>query len=178
MPRIFPVAPDQFPSLSQQWHTADQSIDPIPNMSGTLAYSPAAFTAYLQGHQLAIAVENMLGERLANQFAYTVALTSDCPLCAAYFSKRISLLEEDQLHHLPGIEERPLLDFAGSIARHRGNIADHVFNPVRDQLSNEQLIALVAYAGLIMAASVFNNVLETEMDEQLLPYQPSVYQLR
>lgn len=177
MPRISPVTSSRCSELYQQ---ADgiEPIDPIPNMSGTLAYSQVAFTAYLQGHQLALEVEKILGERLANLFACSVAVGSDCPLCAAYFRKRISLIDESSPLAHKGIAEKPLLDFANSIARHRGNIADHIFDPVREMLTDEEIITLVAFAGMIMAASVFNNVIETEMDEQLLPFQPPLYQLR
>lgn len=176
MPRISPATSSRCTALYQQ---ADgiEPIDPIPNMSATLAHSQLAFTAYLQGHQLALEVEKILGERLANLFACAVAVGSDCPLCAAYFRKRLSLTDASNAIH-QGIVEKTLLDFANSIARHRGNIADHVFNPVREMLTDEEIITLVAFAGMIMAASVFNNVIETEMDEQLLPFQTPIYQLR
>ena len=56
-------------------------------------------------------------------------------------------------------------------AKHKGNIADHLYNAVAVNYSNTEMIVLIAFAGQMIATNIFNNVIETDIDEYLDEYK-------
>jgi hypothetical protein len=146
----------------------------ITNMKATLGHSLLAFDVYMQWYPLYVEVERIVGKRMAYLYAYAISHASDCPLCSTFFRKIIidagekpETLEITQL-------QQDLLDFGSSIAKYHGNIADHIYNPVAAQYSSDEMIVLIAFAGQMIATNVFNNVIETDIDEYLLEYLPSI----
>ncbi len=143
----------------------------ITNMKATLGYSLTSFEAYMQWYPLFGEVEKILGNRLAYLYAHAVSLAADCPLCSTFFRKIIIDAGENpgklELSEL----EKNILDFGGSIAKFKGNIADHLYNAVAVNYSNSEMIVLIAFAGQMIATNIFNNVIETDIDEYLVEYK-------
>lgn len=150
----------------------------ITNMKATLGYSLTAFEAYMQWYPLYEEVEKILGKRMAYLYAHAVSLAADCPLCSTFFRKIIIDAGEkpDQLDLNEA--QKNILDFGGSIAKFKGNIADHVYNAVAVNYSNNEMIVLIAFAGQMIATNVFNNVIETDIDEYLFDYQPPLKNIK
>lgn len=146
----------------------------LTNMKNILGHSLPAFEVYAQWYPLFEKVEGVLGVRLANLYAYTISYAADCPLCATFFRKRIIDAGERPERLQLTVRERQVLDFGSSIAKCLGNIADHIYDPLAAVFSKEEMVILVAFAGQMIAANVFNNVMETDMDEFLLEYLPPV----
>jgi len=146
----------------------------ITNMKATLAHSLKAFEVYMQWYILYEEVERILGKKLASFFAYAVSHATDCPLCSTFFRKIII----DAGHSPETLEltetEQKIITFGGAIGKSQGHIADHVFNPVDQLFSKADVVILVAFAGQMIATNVFNNVIETELDDYLLPFLPPV----
>lgn len=144
----------------------------ITNMKATLAHSQKAFDVYMQWYVLYTEVERILGKRLAPFFAYAVSHATDCPLCSTFFRKIIvdagGSLEKEELTE----QERFVIVFGASIGKCQGHIADHIFNPVAALFSTSDLVVLISFAGQMIAANVFNNVVETDIDEYLFDYLP------
>jgi hypothetical protein len=119
-------------------------------------------------------VKKITGEKAARHYAFAISKASECTLCAALFRKEIVESGDDADRPILDIKDRALIDFGSSIARYKGNIADHVFNAVARHYAKEQVQVLVAFAGLMIATNIFNNVVETEIGQQLQPYLPPV----
>lgn len=152
-------------------HTEEYNAK-ITNMKATLAHSVLAFDVYMQWYPLYAEVEKILGKRLAYLYAFSISYASDCPLCSTFFRKIIIDGGEkpESLELTPS--EQKLLDFGSSIAKHHGNIADHVYEAIDKQFSKKEKIILIAFAGQMIATNVFNNVIETDIDEYLFDYLP------
>jgi hypothetical protein len=146
----------------------------ITNTKNTLGHSLLAFEVYMQWYPLYREVEKILGYRLANLYAYAISYAADCPLCSTFFRKQIVDAGERPESLQLTIAERQLLDFGSSIARCYGNIADHVYDPLGNVFEKKEMIILVAFAGQMIAMNVFNNAMETEMDDFLQDYLPPV----
>lgn len=146
----------------------------ITNMKATLGYSIPAFEAYMQWYPLYEEVEHILGRRLASLYAYTISYAADCSLCAAFFRKLIIESGESPERTELTPAEKAVLDFGKSIVKYHGNIADHVFNIVSGLYSREAMVVLIAFAGQMIATNVFNNVVETDPDEYLVAYLPTL----
>jgi alkylhydroperoxidase family enzyme len=143
-------------------------------MKATLAHSLLAFDVYMQWYPLYAEVEKILGKRLAYLYAYSISYSSDCPLCSTFFRKIIiDSGEKPETLELTASEQK-ILDFGSSIAKHHGNIADHVYDGVASHFNKKELIVLIAFAGQMIATNVFNNVVQTDIDDYLFNYLPPV----
>lgn len=146
----------------------------ITNMKATLGHSLIAFEAYMQWYPLYSEVEKILGKRMASLFAHSISCAADCPLCSTFFRKII--IDSGETPEKLDLTEaqKNVLDFGSSIAKHKGNIADHLYNSVAGKYSETEMVILTAFAGIMIATNVFNNVIETEIDEYLSGYRSTM----
>jgi hypothetical protein len=143
----------------------------ITNMKATLGHSLAAFEAYMQWYPLYAEVEKILGKRMASLYAHSISCAADCPLCSTFFRKII--IDSGETPEKPDLTEsqKNILDFGSGIAKHNGNIADHLYNSVAGDYAEAEMVILTAFAGIMIATNVFNNVIETEIDGYLTAYR-------
>jgi len=145
----------------------------ITNMKATLGCSQTAFETYMQWYPLYEEVKQITGERLACLYAYAVSYASDCPLCTTFFRKIIIDAGEQPENFEVNAQEQCLLTFGSAIAKNKGLITDEIFDAVRSVYTDEQMVVLIAFAGQMIATNIFNNVIETEIDDYLNPYLPT-----
>jgi hypothetical protein len=146
----------------------------ITNMKATLGHSLLAFDVYMQWYPLYQQVEKIVGKRMAYLYAWSISKASDCPLCSTFFRKIIIDAGEKPENIELSATQQSLLDFGSSIAKYQGNIANHVYNEVANQYTSEEMVTLIAFAGQMIATNVFNNVIETDIDEYLVSYLPAL----
>lgn len=146
----------------------------ITNMKRTLAHSLVSFEVYMHWYPLYKAVTKLVGSRAAYLYAFSISTASNCPLCATFFRKIIVDAGEDPGKLILNEEERSLLEFGSAIAKHQGHIADHVYRLVASRYTDAEVVLLIAFAGQMIATNVFNNVVETDIDEYLTDYLPPV----
>ncbi|MEZ0539369.1 carboxymuconolactone decarboxylase family protein [Fibrella arboris] len=174
-PRIQPL-PESAASdaLKAAWarHIDDYPGSRITNMKATLSHSPLAFDVYMQWYPLYHAVIGIVGERSAYLFAHAISEASNCPLCTTFFRKIIIQNGErpEDLHLTD--DEQHLLDFGAAIAKNRGEVPNDIYGPIRQQYSDSEVVALVAFAGQMIATNLLNNVLHVNIDAYLYPYLP------
>ena len=175
MARISPVTDIELqPSVHEAFekHTRDHTAR-ITNMKATLGHSLLAFEVYMQWYPLYEQVVSILGKRLAYIYAYSISKAADCPLCSTFFRKIIIDAGEkpEKLELKPS--EKDIIDFGIDIAKFQGNISDDIYNAVAKLYDKTAMVVLIAFAGQMIATNVFNNVIETDIDEYLVEYLPS-----
>jgi hypothetical protein len=175
MPRIKPISDNELsPSVKVAFEKHVEEYNArITNMKATLGHSLLAFEIYMQWYPLYEQVEKILGKRLAYLFAFSISKASDCPLCSTFFRKIIIDAGEKPENLVLTASEKDVLNFGSSIARYQGNISDHVYNSIAERYSKEDIVVLIAFAGQMIATNVFNNVIETDIDEYLAEYLPT-----
>jgi hypothetical protein len=146
----------------------------ITNMKATLGHSLPAFEAYMQWYPLYTEVEKILGKRMASLYAHSISCAADCPLCSTFFRKIIIDSGETPEKLELSETEKDVLNFGSGIAKHKGNIADHLYNKVAVNYKESEMVILVAFAGIMIATNIFNNVIETEIDEYLSGYRSNM----
>ncbi len=144
----------------------------ITNMKATLGHSLLAFEVYMQWYPLYRQVEKIVGKRLAYLFAYSISTASDCPLCSTFFRKIIIDAGEKPEQLELSDTEKELLEFEGSISQNLGHINDQLYRKVALSYTDADLVILIAFAGQMIATNVFNNVIETDIDDYLTQYLP------
>jgi alkylhydroperoxidase family enzyme len=50
-------------------------------------------------------------------------------------------------------------------------VPDDLFTRLRLWLSEEQLVALTAFGGMMIATNIFNNALQVDLDDYLQPFR-------
>jgi hypothetical protein len=177
MARIQPVsAQDKSPALlaAFEQHVVSYQAT-ITNMKSTLAHSLLAFEVYMQWYPLYNKVIDMIGKKAAYLFAYSISTASDCPLCSTFFRRIMIEAGENPDKLVLSDYEKYLLNFGSAIAQHKGCIANQVYEDLAQYHNNEELVILIAFAGQMIATNIFNNVIETDIDEYLTPYKPGKF---
>jgi len=146
----------------------------ITNMKATLGRSLPAFEAYMQWYPLFTEVEKILGKRMASLYAHSISCAADCPLCSTFFRKII--IDSGETPEKAELTEaqKNILDFGSGIAKQKGNIANDLYNAVATKYNETEMVILTAFAGIMIATNVFNNVIETEIDEYLSAYRSNM----
>ena len=146
----------------------------ITNMKATLGHSLVAFKAYMEWYPLYAEVEKILGKRMASLYAHSISCAADCPLCSTFFRKIIIDSGETPEKLELTESETDILNFGSAITKHKGNIADHLYNVVATKYNETEMVILTAFAGIMIATNVFNNVIETEIDDYLSDYRSTM----
>jgi len=176
MARIEPISEANItPSLRQAFekHVKDYNAR-ITNMKATLGHSILAFEVYMQWYPLYKEVEKILGKRLAYLFAYAISFASECPLCSTFFRKIIMDAGEKPENLQLTSSEQKVVDFGSSIAKHGGHIADEIYEGMAARYDKKDMVVLIAFASQMIATNVFSNVTQTDIDQYLFDYLPSV----
>ena len=176
MARIEPLATTEISpdvKIAFERHVQEYS-GRLTNMKATLGRSLIAFEAYMQWYPLYSEVEKILGKRMASLYAHSISCAADCPLCSTFFRKIIIDSGETPENLELSESDKDLLNFVSSIAKHKGNIADRLYNIVATKYNEKEMVVLAAFAGIMIATNIFNNVIETEIDEYLSDYRSSM----
>ena len=172
MPRIYPVTQQEVTSEVQR--AFEEHIQKynarITNMKATLAHSLPAFEVYMQWYVLYEEVKNLLGNRMAPLFAFSISQASDCPLCSTFFRKIIIDNGEKPENLQLSTREQEILSFGAQVSRCRGVISNDVYDSVKKYFNDRDLVTLTAFAGQMIATNIFSNVIETEIDDYLSDY--------
>jgi alkylhydroperoxidase family enzyme len=143
----------------------------VTNMKRTLAHSPAALRAYMLWYDLFNEVSSFLGQRAATLFAHSVSTATDCLICSTFFRRWLQDAGEDPDHPSLGEREAALVEFGRQFARDAHGIDDALFERACRGLEPAQVVALTAFAGLMVATNLFNNALRVDLDGYLFPYR-------
>ena len=142
----------------------------ITNMKATLGHSPLAFEVYMEWYRLYERIREILGERLAYLFAYSISKSSNCPLCTTFFRK-IIIDKGEQPENIKFTErEQLLMDFGSAISLYHGKIPSLLFDALARYYTVRETVDLVAFSGQMIATNIFSNVTETDIDEYLSDY--------
>jgi hypothetical protein len=147
----------------------------ITNMKATLAHSLPTFEVYMQWYVLYEEIKKFLGERQAYLFAWSVSYASNCPLCTTYFRKiMIDKGENPESLELTSFE-KDIVDFGSAVAVNKGNIDDEIYSKLAKHFNDKEMVLLIAFAGQMIATNIFNNVIQTEIDDYLFEYLPKSF---
>jgi uncharacterized peroxidase-related enzyme len=171
MTRITPIDPAKATGKSRELLDAvKQKLGLIPNMTRTMAQSPAVLEAYLNFSGALAA--GKLGPKLGEQIALISAETNSCGYCAAAHTaigKIVGLSEDVILSARNGRSTDPKTDaavkFARAVIDKRGEVSDADVQTARDAgFSEGEIAEIIAHVALNIFTNYFNVVAHTEID--------------
>ena len=147
---------------------------PLTNMKETLIHSLPAFHALMEWFPLEAEIESFLGERAVNFFCYAISTTNDCLLCSVFFKKILDDAGIDFEHFAFTDEEKVLVEYGRAIVKDANSIPPEIFDRMKGFWSEEQIVAITAFATIMIATNIINKALKIELDEELIPYTKRV----
>ena len=147
---------------------------PLTNMKETLIHSIPAFHALMEWFPLEAEIESFLGERAVNFFCYAISTTNDCLLCSVFFKKILDDAGIDFEHFAFTEEEKVLVEYGRAIVKDANSIPLEIFDRMKGFWSEEQIVAITAFATIMIATNIINKALKIELDEELIPYTKRV----
>jgi len=140
------------------------------NMKRTLLNSVPAFNIYMQWYTLRDLLIPVTGERAVSIFSYAISTGNDCLICGTFFRRILTDAGDDPDNLVLSVEEQLLFDFGLAIARNPHAIAPDVYARIKTRYSDEQIVLLIAFAGIMAATNLFNTVAKVPLDEVLYAY--------
>ncbi|MBO5152835.1 MAG: hypothetical protein J6C00_00580 [Eubacterium sp.] len=142
----------------------------ITNMKLTLLHSVPAYHALMEWFPLEETIEAFLGERAVNFFCYAISEENECLLCSAFFRKILKELDIDFDTFAFTEEENLLIQYGKAIVNDANHIPKELFDELKKHWNEEQIVAITAFATIMIATNIINKSLDVEPDEELLPY--------
>lgn len=142
----------------------------ITNMKLTLLHSLPAFHALMEWYPLEKEIEAFLGKRAVNFFSYAISSENDCLICSMFFKKLLDDLNIDFGTFDFTDQERVLIDYGRAIVKDANHVPAEIFDRLKALWNEEQIVALTAFASMMIATNLINKVLQVKLDDYLLPY--------
>jgi alkylhydroperoxidase family enzyme len=143
----------------------------VTNMKRTLLHNIKAFHAYMEWYTLKDELVPFIGERGVSLFSYAISTENDCLVCSTFFRKILIDWGEDPDKPRLSEDERLLMDFGRAIGRSPNHIDQAIYDRIRARYLTGQIVLLIAFAGIMAATNLFNNVAKVPLDEALYTYQ-------
>jgi alkylhydroperoxidase family enzyme len=143
----------------------------VTNMKRTLAHSPVALHALMTWYNLRDQVIPFLGERLTTLFAHSISAGTDCLVCSTFFRRLLIDSGEDPADLKLDDWDQTIVAYGRQLAIDPHGVTDDLFVRLAARLQPDQIVALTAFGGLMVATNLFNNALQVDLDEYLLSYR-------
>jgi alkylhydroperoxidase family enzyme len=171
MPRVSPPDGPIHPHAQAELDRQLAEHGRITNMKKMLSRSPAALHALMQWYPLRDEVASFLGERATTLLAHAVSAQADCLICSTYFRRLLIDAGDDPDNPQLDDKTAAVLAYGRALARDANEVSNHVYDAAAKHFTQDQLVALTAFAAMMIATNIFNNALEIELDSYLWNYR-------
>lgn len=172
MPRIKALDYEEAgPESQKEYERQIKAHGRMTNMKRTLAHSYPALRALMEWYPLRDEVVPFLGERATDLFTHAISAQTDCLICSTFF-RRILIDKGENPDRLEMDEkEQTIVEFGRQLAVDSNQVSDELYSRLENYFTPEQLVVLTAFGALMLATNVFNNALQVDLDEYLIPYR-------
>jgi alkylhydroperoxidase family enzyme len=174
MARIPPLQDADAPAGSKAGAAFDDiraSHGRLTNMKRTLARSPVSLRSLMTWYDLRDEVASFLGERLTTLFAHATSAGRDCLVCSTFFRRILIDSGEDPDALQLDVWEQTVVEYGRQLADDPHGVSDELFGHLASRLQTDQIVALTAFGGLMVATNLFNDALQVDLDDYLHAYR-------
>lgn len=143
----------------------------ITNMKRTLLHNVPAFKAYMEWYTLYDEIQPFLGDRALQLFSYAISEGNDCLICSTFFRQILIDAGDDPDHPVLSDTEQLLFDFGRQICKDPHHISPEIYDKLKEKFSDEQIVLLISFAGIMYATNLFNTVAKVPLDSILYDYR-------
>lgn len=157
--------------VRQEYDDQIQKNGRITNMKRILLHSVPAFRAYMEWYTLKDLLVPFIGERGVSLFSYAISSENDCLVCSTFFRKILVDSGDDPDSPKLDGRERLLMEFGRQISADPHHIPEEIYRQLKERFSEDQIVLLIAFAGIMAATNLFNTVAKVPLDEVLYNYR-------
>jgi hypothetical protein len=143
----------------------------ITNMKRTLLHHVKAFDVYMEWYPLAEQLAAVIGQRAMALYSYAISEGNRCLVCGTFFRKILIDSGSDPDNPILSEEEQLLMELGFSISEDPHNIDPAIYAQLKARYTDEQVVLLFAFAGIMAATNLFNTVARVPLDEVLYHYR-------
>lgn len=165
MAHVAPVSEEAAESL---WH---EHYGRVTNLKRTLARDPLTLHAYMEWYPMRDRVAAFLGERATNVFVHAISSATDCLICSTFFRRLLIEAGEDPDHLELGPREELVVELGRQLVEDANGVSADLTRRLAMVFSDEEIVLLVAFGGLMIATNVVANALRIDLDDYLTPYR-------
>ena len=172
MARIEPI--DQTQAQGERREALDGVVTAhgrATNMKRTLARSPVALRSLMTWYDLRDEVAGFLGDRATVLFAHAISTATECLICSTFFRRLLIDSGDDPDDLQLDDREALVVEFGRQLALDPHGVNDDLFGRLSRAFVGDQIVAITAFGGLMIATNLFNNALRVELDEYLWAYR-------
>ncbi|MDK1386075.1 hypothetical protein QN224_11735 [Sinorhizobium sp. 8-89] len=142
----------------------------MTNMKRTLLHSPTAHRIYAEWFTLRDELRPALDDRAAWLLCHAISEAMHSRIAMGFFRRAFANAGIDFNSIMPSEDEECLIAFGRAIVADSNNVPAEIWDGLKGRYDNTTLVNLVAFAGIMVATALFNNVVEVDFDPELLPY--------
>ena len=142
----------------------------ITNMKRTLLHDMQSFKTYMDWYTLYDELKPTFGDRALTIFSHAISTGNDCLICGTFFRKILIDAGEDPAALELNETEQLLFDFGLQITKNPHAIDKEIYDKLRARYNDQQLVQLIAFAGIMYATNLFNTVAKVPLDDVLYSY--------
>lgn len=172
MSRIAPIDYDQASPESRAEHDRELALrGRMTNMKRIMLHSPVAHRIFAEWFTLREQLRPSIPDRAFWLFSLALSEANKSAVPATFMRRALmdSGLQRDAI--VPDAVELMLMDFAKAIVADSNSIPDEVWKQLTARYDEPTLVNLVAFAGIMIATTIFTNVVEVELDPELEAYR-------
>lgn len=154
------------PEQRRRWDDA-VATHGVTHMKQTLLHHPVAYDALMAWYPLRDALIPHIGERGTVILSFAISSTNECVICSLYFRRALLARGEAADGAAADQEERRLVDFGRQVAA-SGRADAALVADLAERYGDDGLVLLTAFAGLMVATNIVNEVLDVDPDESIL----------
>lgn len=143
----------------------------ITNMKKTLLRDPESFKVLMEWYPLFERVSAVVGEFGANVYSYAISSENDCLVCSTYFRKILKDAGKDPDNLELSKREWLLVDYGRACVKQPVKVSDELFGRMAEEFSDEEIVLLTTFAGMMIATNLINHALQVNLDDRLTGYR-------
>lgn len=143
----------------------------ITNMKKTLLENVPSFTAYMEWYTLYDELQPVIGDRALSLYSYSISNSNDCMICSLFFRQILIDSGDDPDHPNLSDTEKLLMDLGHNIVKNPHDIPQDIYGRLKEKFTDEQIVTLLAFAGIMYATNLFNTIAKVPLDEVLYKYR-------
>ena len=148
---------------------AHESKNNLTNMKKALLNDYATYDAYMAWYTSWARLVEVIGEKDAILYSHAISTTNGCQLCSLFFISDVKGLGLDPANLVYDEKEKLLTDLGRQIVKDPTAVSDETFEKLHEFYSDAEIVAIVGFAGQMIATNNFNSVLRIDVDKRLLP---------
>ncbi|ATU91713.1 hypothetical protein [Phyllobacterium zundukense] len=143
----------------------------MTNMKRIMLHSPAAHRIYAEWFTLRDLLRPAISDRAIWLFSLAISEASNSLVPSTFFRRALidSGLQPETI--VPDADEALLMEFGKAIIADSNAVPDAVWQQLEARYDEPTLVNLVAFAGIMVATTIFTNVVEVDLDPELNSYK-------